>query len=185
MLQRLWEAGIRWDDQVLCEIKASWEWWREELPELTKHLIPRCYYSHHAHIVSSQLHGFSNASEAAYAGVVYHRSLDSTSSTNTSLMISKTRVTPIKRITIPRLELWDTCLLVDLLSVVQDVLQLPSAKIYDQRRQLCISNHRTSTARTLESHEPCRESGRLCLPRCVSCWPCQSLVIVEWTSMNG
>ena len=70
-------------------------------------------YSLHIHvyflkqiiIVSRELHAFSDVSEAAYAGVVYLRAVDSTNDTHMSLVIAKTKVAPIKRLTIPRLEL--------------------------------------------------------------------------------
>ena len=67
--------------------------------------IPRCYSPTKELIVSSQLHGFSDASEEAYAGVVYLRIEYSTKRVHTSLVTSKTKVSPIKRISIPRLEL--------------------------------------------------------------------------------
>ena len=43
-----------------------------------------------------QLHGFSDASEEAYMGVVYLRMVDSISGIHTSLIFSKTKVSPIK-----------------------------------------------------------------------------------------
>lgn len=54
-------------------------------------------------LLSMQLHGtgFCDASENAYAGVVYLRTGD----VEVSLVSSKTQVAPIKRLTIPRLEL--------------------------------------------------------------------------------
>ena len=52
-----------------------------------------------------QLHGFSDASEEAYAGVVYLRLVDSIGRVHTAIVMSKTRVSPIKRLSIPRLEL--------------------------------------------------------------------------------
>ena len=52
-----------------------------------------------------ELHGFSDASNRAYAGVVYIRSLYEDGGTDVRLVASKTRVAPLKRQTIPRLEL--------------------------------------------------------------------------------
>ena len=51
------------------------------------------------------LHGFSDASNHASAGVVYIRSLYEDCGANVCLVASKTRVAPLKRQTIPRLEL--------------------------------------------------------------------------------
>ena len=68
---------------------------------------------------SMQLHGFSDASEAAYAGVVYPCINDSSGSVRVSLVMSKTKVAPIKIITIPCLELLGAHLLGNLLQYAQ------------------------------------------------------------------
>ena len=67
--------------------------------------ISRCYFPKGVVIESIQLHGFSDASEDAYAGVIYLRLTDSDGNVHISLIIAKTKVAPIKRLTIPRLEL--------------------------------------------------------------------------------
>ena len=77
-----------------------------------------------------QLHGFSDASEEAYSGVVYLRMVDSLQCVYTSLVMSKTKVAPIKRLTIPRLELCGARLLAQLLHHVQEVFHLPVDNIY-------------------------------------------------------
>ena len=105
LLQLLWLERISWDDCVPSTILEEWSKWRQELPLLSDHYIPRCYYLKEANIVSTQLHGFSDASEKAYTGVVYLRMEYSKGMVYTSLVASKTRVAPIKRVTIPRLEL--------------------------------------------------------------------------------
>lgn len=66
-----------------------------------------------------QLHGFSDASERAYAGVVYLRMHDSEGHVLVALVMSKTKVAPIKRITIPRLELCGAHLLAQMLHHVE------------------------------------------------------------------
>jgi len=67
------------------------------------------------HIASIQLHGFSDASKAAYAGVIYLCLTDSNGQVHTSLVTSKTKVVPIKCLTLPQLELCGANLLVRLL----------------------------------------------------------------------
>ena len=47
---------------------------------------------------------FCNASERAYAGVVYFRTTDTKGITHISLVVAKTKVAPIKQINIPELE---------------------------------------------------------------------------------
>lgn len=66
LLQMLWLDRIGCYDAILEE----WSKWRYELPLLSNHYIPRCYYPKEAVIVSTQLHGFSDTSERAYSGVI-------------------------------------------------------------------------------------------------------------------
>ena len=115
LLQCLWEERIPWDDPVPTDIRDIWSQWRDELPLLTIHLIPRCYFPNDMKMASVQLHGFSDASQHAYAGVVYLRVVGQNGEVHTSLVMSKTKVAPIKRLTIPCLELCGAYILAQLL----------------------------------------------------------------------
>lgn len=64
-----------------------------------------------------QLHGFCDASEKGYGAVIYSRVRDG-AKYRTELIISKSRVAPLKVITIPRLELCAADLLTKLLELV-------------------------------------------------------------------
>ena len=66
--------------------------------------ISRFYFADITQFDSFQLHGFSDASEDAYAAVVYIHSQDRDGSIGISLVIAKSRVSPIKRLSIPHLE---------------------------------------------------------------------------------
>ena len=76
-----------------------------------------------SHVITTELHSFCDASELAYAAVVYLR-LTTTIGTQVSLVIAKTKVSPIKRLTIPRLELCRASLLAQLHHVGK-VLDVP------------------------------------------------------------
>ena len=127
LLQRLWERKVDWDDPVPEDIYDVWLQWRSELHSLP---IPRCYSPKEARIITIQLHGFSDASEDAYAGVVYMRMVDSNRKVHTSLVMSKTKVAPIKRLSIPRLELCGAQLLTRLLRHAKDVFQVPMKNVF-------------------------------------------------------
>ena len=102
LLQRMWE----WNDHPMPqELEQTWQQWRAELSLLADRHIPRCYFPEDTTIAYRQLHGFSDASKPAYSGVVYLRLVDTTGSVHISLVMAKTMVTPIKRLTIPHLEL--------------------------------------------------------------------------------
>ena len=118
------------DEIVPDEIKDAWLQWRQELPLLSSKQISRCYFPSDAQIQSVQLHGFCDASENAYAGVVYLRMIDSDSKVHISLVIAKTKVASIKRLTIPRLELCGAYLLSQLLRHVRDLFSISMDSIF-------------------------------------------------------
>ena len=101
----MWEARIDWDELLPESIRQDWMNSRSELPLLTKKHIPCCYHPQNAEVAKIKLHSFSDASEDAYAAAVYIRVEDKCGTVHTSLVIAKTKVAPIKRLTIPRLEL--------------------------------------------------------------------------------
>ena len=92
MLQRLWEDRSGWDEPVSHLIQETWEKWHSELPLLRNHLIQRHDFRNLGDIINTELHGFSDASELAYAAVVYLRSTDSDGVVCTSIVIAKTKV---------------------------------------------------------------------------------------------
>ena len=130
LLQRVWEAKIGWDDLLPQPIHHEWLQWRSELHVLTDRNIPRCYYPKHANVTAVELHGFCDASEDAYAGVVYFCAQDECGNVHVSLVISKTKVAPIKRLTIPRLELCGAKLLSQLLHHTQQALSIPTSSVF-------------------------------------------------------
>ncbi|KAA5777142.1 hypothetical protein F3H09_32980, partial [Pseudomonas aeruginosa] len=83
-----------------------WSDWFQELSKVTSLEIPRWYSnSKNSEPTQRELHDFADASELAYACVAYWRLLYSDGSIELSLISSKARVTPLKPISIPRLEL--------------------------------------------------------------------------------
>lgn len=130
LLQRLWERKVDWDDSVPEEIEDTWRRWRSELSDLSSKGIPRCYFPKEATVCSIQIHGYSDASENAYAGVVYLRTVDSAGNVHISLVTAKTKVSPIKRLSIPRLELCGAQVLARLLHHIKEILQLSMSDVY-------------------------------------------------------
>ena len=130
LLQRLWEQKIEWDKEVLLSIKDVWLCWRGELKLLATKHIPRYYFSKQSICTSFELYGFCDAMEVAYAAVIYFRTLDSKGNPHVSLITSKTKVAPIKRLTIPRLELCGAHLLAQLLHHLQRIFNVPIKDVH-------------------------------------------------------
>ncbi|XP_049878086.1 uncharacterized protein LOC126375230 isoform X4 [Pectinophora gossypiella] len=103
LLQKLWKLKLEWDDPVPNEIKKSWEKVINNLNLFLTVSVPRHVMC--ASPVKTELHCFVDASQDAYAACIYLRSLDEHNSVTTKLLCSKTRVAPLKPVTIPRLEL--------------------------------------------------------------------------------
>ena len=130
LLQRLWEAKLNWDDPVPEDLLEVWAQWRSELHVLCDMYVPRCYSPHRFSVSDMQLHGFCDASEEAYGGVVYIRLTDPVGNVHTEIVMAKTKVSPIRRISIPRLELCGAQLLTKLLCHVKRVLDVPVTSVF-------------------------------------------------------
>ena len=130
LLQKLWEQKVDWDDAVPQTVLEVWQRWRSELTLLSNKTLPRCYFPKRSVIQSLQLHGFCDASEDAFAAVIYLRVVSESESVHTSLVLSKTRVAPFKRLTIPRLELCGAHLLSRILAHVREILEMPLHQVF-------------------------------------------------------
>lgn len=117
-IQKLWILGIGWDQTPPDEVISTWTTYKDQLPQLTQLRIPRqltCFESK-----SSELHGFCDSSEIAYGAVIYLRVTDKDGAVHVYLVCSKARVAPLKRTSLPRLELCAAVLLSDLYKFVCD-----------------------------------------------------------------
>ena len=77
-----------------------------------------------------ELHGFSDVSQQAMAAVLYIKSISLTARSTLSFLISKTKVAPLKRLPIPRLELGAAVLLTKLAKHVLDNSKLLISHIH-------------------------------------------------------
>ncbi|XP_062538178.1 uncharacterized protein LOC134206475 [Armigeres subalbatus] len=106
LLQEIWRSGTGWDDEINTQCFEKWQIWFRLLPELESLQIPRCYRLQTTIGAQTkiQLHIFVDASESSMAALVYLRFADK-GIIECSLVTAKTRVAPLKYLTIPRLEL--------------------------------------------------------------------------------
>ncbi|XP_055633488.1 uncharacterized protein LOC129773856 [Toxorhynchites rutilus septentrionalis] len=103
MMQHLWLLSLNWDDQVTPEMQRKWDRFCQQLPQLSDFRIDRCAFM--SHLNNVEIHTFADASDAAYGACVYVRSEATDGSIKVSLLASKSRVAPLKCLSIPRLEL--------------------------------------------------------------------------------
>jgi hypothetical protein len=76
-----------------------------------------------------QLHGFYDSSEKAYEACLYLRSVNQQGEVTTKLPCSKSRVAPVKKVTLPRLELCGALLLAQLIQKTEPALNLKIDRI--------------------------------------------------------
>ena len=106
LIQRLWVLKIDWDEDLSGTEFAQWTSWLSELREVEDIKVPRCLKKNvTGNVKEVELHLFSDASEDAFAAVAYLRVTDDDGRHVTSLVMSKTRLAPLKQLSIVRLEL--------------------------------------------------------------------------------
>ncbi|XP_071580460.1 uncharacterized protein [Temnothorax nylanderi] len=91
-----------------------------------KSLSPNC---NTAEALQLELHSFADASERGYAAVVYLR-VTRNNDTSLHLLGAKSKVAPVKQVTLPRLELNAAALLTDFTSHIRSNLSLSTAPIH-------------------------------------------------------
>ncbi|GFT14173.1 integrase catalytic domain-containing protein [Trichonephila clavipes] len=122
LMQDIWKENISWDDPVTDCIFESWTQFKNQMKHLAEIQIPR-YLAEDATAKRVLLIGFCDASQRAYAAVFYLRTELVTGKVHVSMITSKTRVAPVKSITLPRLEFLAALLLSELYVVVLESLR--------------------------------------------------------------
>jgi hypothetical protein len=128
LLQQCWTAKLKWDDPLPEHIRAPWEKWINDLIYLHYIQIPRSLICSQANEI--QIHGFADASNVAAAAVVYVRSIDNKGKVFVRFAASKTRVAPLKSITIPRFELVAALLCAKLTKNVATLLRIDDVVLW-------------------------------------------------------
>lgn len=121
LLQKTWSAKISWDEEVVEDIKTKFLHWMGELHHLSNLKIPRWLSNESGEFVRWSLHCFCDASQEAYATALFLRS-ESRQGVHIQLVQAKARVSPVKRMTIPRLEMLAATIGARLTATVIDVL---------------------------------------------------------------
>lgn len=127
MMQELWKSGIKWDESVCKSIQAEWNQYKQELPLIESIYLDRWFKCSPTSSVS--LHGFCDASEKAFAAVIFLVQ-NTNGCITTTLICAKTRVAPIKTETIPRLELCGAVLVSRLANRVMNNLEISKQNVF-------------------------------------------------------
>ncbi|XP_075157708.1 uncharacterized protein LOC142230974 [Haematobia irritans] len=115
LMQMMWLDDIGWDDPIKPLTLLKWKAFVSNYREIDQVRIDRWLnYSPECRI---EYHGFCDSSELAYAAVLYVR-VEVGDMTHSKLLVAKTKVAPIKKMSVPRLELCGALLLAKLADLV-------------------------------------------------------------------
>lgn len=129
ILQRLCCEKIGWDAEIADVDLVQWNEWLQEVPKLERFSVDRCIKpSCFGNVVRNELHHFSDASERGYGAVSYLRLINENGDIHCSFILGKSRVTPLKKITIPRLELSAATVAVKLDRMIKKELEIKIQK---------------------------------------------------------
>ncbi|XP_062702256.1 uncharacterized protein LOC134285477 [Aedes albopictus] len=123
LLQDVWRTGLQWDERLPEEIFDRWIRWTDLFCKIEDLRIPRCYFKNATvqTYEQLQLHVFVDASEAAFSAVAYFRVMNTNGEAECSIVAAKTKVAPLKPLSIPRLELQAAVLGSRLMAFVQEI----------------------------------------------------------------
>ena len=94
---------MQWDEQI--DERSAYEWlkWKNNLLPLGNVTVPRCYKPKDFGKNMYSLHHFSGPSESGYGQASYLRMENENAGTYCCLIFGKSRVAPVKYVSIPRL----------------------------------------------------------------------------------
>ena len=129
LMQEVWRRGISWNDPLPTDIKEKWDEWCRDLIASEGVKIPRCYrpIAFESSGYDLQLHVFSDASKDGYGAVAYLR-YQRNDQIHVAFVIGKSRVAPVRQLTIPKLELNGAWTAVELARIVTRELDVKISK---------------------------------------------------------
>lgn len=127
LMQTIWQRKLEWDEQLPSDIVNKWQIFYTGITHLNEITIPRWLFSN-SDYTEVQLCGFSDSSIKAYGAVVYIRTIYPDGTVSVNLVCSKSRVAPLKTVTLPRLELCGALLLAQLVHRLKSIFHLNFSK---------------------------------------------------------
>ncbi|XP_060861787.1 uncharacterized protein LOC132938793 [Metopolophium dirhodum] len=122
LMQKLWQLQCDWDKPVPIEVQKEWKGYVSSLNYLRELEIPRYLGTETDYEI--QIHGFADASLLAYGACLYIRCSSNKNIHVTKLICAKSKIAPLKIISLPRLELCAAVILARLANKVLPKLKL-------------------------------------------------------------
>ena len=120
-LQELWRRGVEWDQALDDSDKDLWHAHLTEMKELVKCQMPRCLKPENA-VGKPQMHCFSDGGARGYGAVLWLQWTFANGTVAVRFVMAKAFVAPLKRKSIPRLELMAAIIISRLAKFLEDCL---------------------------------------------------------------
>ncbi|GJQ77238.1 hypothetical protein Trydic_g20664 [Trypoxylus dichotomus] len=121
LLQQIWQSRIEWDESLPMHLDTGWKLLQRQLIEINNIRVPRQVAI--PNLCTIELNGFSDASEQVYGACIYIRTTDGDGKHSSRLVTAKSRVSPLKVVALPRLELCGALLLTRLMSKTEESIK--------------------------------------------------------------
>lgn len=145
LLKQLWSSEVKWDQELPSEEIVHWKEICADLQEVTSISFPR--FIGLGPGANSRILCFCDASKSAYATTVYlHQTCGD--QTRVDLLFAKSRVSPIKEMSIPRLELLAVLIGTRAIQYVNKQLQIAISDTYLWTDSQCVL-HWINSSKTL------------------------------------
>ena len=127
IFQVLCKNRCSWDENISSDIESIWNDFLADLKQIETLRVKRFAFVQPKEIILSiSLHGFCDSSSQVYCGMVYIR-VETTLCIRVNFLCAKTKVAPLKKLSIPRLELLG-CVLLS--KVLKDVLVALKGRVF-------------------------------------------------------
>lgn len=126
-MQRVWAAAIDWDEPLPDEEAAAFAEWMHALQYVAGLRIPRHYFP--ATKEKCTLHVFADASTQAFSAVAYWRT-EHPDGVEVSLVAGKSKVSPLKPLSVPRHELQAALIAARLMKTIIDGHRVQPERVY-------------------------------------------------------
>ncbi|XP_028418032.1 uncharacterized protein LOC114542779 [Dendronephthya gigantea] len=152
ILQELCRLKLDWDDKIPDENLKHWQAWLHDLPQLENLAVERCFKPATMNdIKSTQLHHFSDASQQGYGAVSYIRIEDISGNVKCSFVMGKSRLAPMKPVTIPRMELSAAVVSTKLDKMSRNELSLPTDQSFFWTDSTCFLRYIENTTKRFQT----------------------------------
>ncbi|XP_075150761.1 uncharacterized protein LOC142224870 [Haematobia irritans] len=127
-MRKVWLSGVNWDESISSDCLRDWMKFRESYSKVDSIQLPR--WVSYSPTCQIEFHAFCDASEDAYATAIYVRVHLDNDLIIVNLLTSKSRVSPVKTISIPKLELCGATLLAETADSIIPFMNIPNAELY-------------------------------------------------------